>query len=391
MSSERRSLRGGSWNDLPVHCRSACRPSNHPAYVDYSIGFRVVRLSQPTRNPMSQISRLLRGGSWYGSPRSCRSACRSKLHPAFSYFVIGFRVVRLPQPTPSIMSQILRVLRGGSCLDFPVHCRSACRLSNHPAYAYYSIGFRVVRLPQPTLRIMARISRLLRGNSWFSIPQYCRSAYRIRNHPAYSIDIAGFRVASQDSPVTAIAMVKIPAGNFLMGSPTSEESHFTSESPQHEVNLGSFWMSQTPITQAQWVSVMGANPSHFKGNDLPVEQVSWHDAMEFCRRLSEQTGHIYTLPSEAQWEYACRAGTTTPFYFGNTITPDQANYDGNYTYNGGPRGEYRRQTTPVGMFPPNDWGLYDMHGNVWEWCLDTWHPNYEGAPADGSAWEGGDE
>jgi formylglycine-generating enzyme required for sulfatase activity len=336
MFSKERLLRGGSWYGFPVHCRSAYRSSNRPAYADCSIGFRVVRL--PTRNPMSQASRLVRGGSWLSLPVNCRSAFRNNRHPASANDLIGFRVVR--QPTLSIMAQILRVLRGGS---------------------------------------------------WCSKPRSCRSAFRSRGRPALSDGSVGFRVASQDSPVTAIEMVEIPAGNFLMGSPTSEESHFTSESLQHEVNLGAFWMSKFPITQAQWVRVMGASPSHFKGDNLPVEQVSWHDAMDFCRRLSEQTGHIYTLPSEAQWEYACRAGTTTPFYFGETITPDQANYDGNYTYNGGPRGEYRQRTTPVGMFPPNAWGLYDMHGNVWEWCLDEWHPNYEGAPVDGSAWEGGNE
>jgi formylglycine-generating enzyme required for sulfatase activity len=108
--------------------------------------------------------------------------------------------------------------------------------------------------------------------------------------------------------------------------------------------------------------------------------------MEFCHRLSQRTGKNYTLPSEAQWEYACRAGTTTPFYFGATISTDAANYDGNYTYDQGDRGIYREQTTDVASFPANSWGLYDMHANVWEWCLDEWHNSYEGAPADGSAW-----
>jgi formylglycine-generating enzyme required for sulfatase activity len=117
-----------------------------------------------------------------------------------------------------------------------------------------------------------------------------------------------------------------------------------------------------------------------------VEQVSWDDAVEFCQRLSKHTGREYRLPSEAEWEYACRAGTTTPFHFGSTITPDLANYDGNYTYGAGPKGKYREQTTDVGSLPPNALGLYDMHGNVWEWCLDHWHDTYEGAPTDGSAW-----
>ena len=123
-----------------------------------------------------------------------------------------------------------------------------------------------------------------------------------------------------------------------------------------------------------------------------MEQVSWEEAMEFCRRLSQRTELSYTLPSEAQWEYACRAGTTTPFAFGDTLTPDLANYDGNYTYGSGPKGTYREKTTDVGSFLANAWGLQDMHGNVWEWCLDHWHENYQGAPSDGTPWvNGGDE
>jgi formylglycine-generating enzyme required for sulfatase activity len=124
----------------------------------------------------------------------------------------------------------------------------------------------------------------------------------------------------------------------------------------------------------------------------PVVGVNWFDAVRYVRWLSEATGKSYRLPSEAEWEYACRAGTKTAFSFGDTITTDQANYDGNFTYNGGPRGEYRRGTTPVGAFPANPWGLFDMHGNVWEWVQDVVHDNYDGAPLDGSAWdEGGDQ
>ena len=111
--------------------------------------------------------------------------------------------------------------------------------------------------------------------------------------------------------------------------------------------------------------------------------------MEFCRRLSQRTKLYYTLPSEAQWEYACRAGSTTPFAFGDTLTPDFANFNGIVTYGSGPKGQYRQQTTEVGSFPANAWGLQDMHGNVWEWCVDPWHDSYRGAPADGSAWTAG--
>jgi formylglycine-generating enzyme required for sulfatase activity len=132
------------------------------------------------------------------------------------------------------------------------------------------------------------------------------------------------------------------------------------------------------------------NPSRFKGDDRPVERISWYDALEFCARLNFRINFTaerdYRFPSEAVWEYACRAGTTTPFYFGETITTDLANYRGNSTYGNAPQGEYRKETTTVGSFPPNAFGFYDLHGNVWEWCGDTWHDNYQGAPKDGSAW-----
>jgi formylglycine-generating enzyme required for sulfatase activity len=196
-----------------------------------------------------------------------------------------------------------------------------------------------------------------------------------------------------------IPMVYIPAGSFLMGSPENEPERFHDEGPQHEVTLGAFFMAKTLITQAQWREVAGwekvehdlnPDPSHFKGDQRPVEQVSWFDAMEFCHRLSQRTGRCYALPSEAQWEYACRGGSTTPFHFGATLTPDLANYDGNYVYGSGPKGQYRQQTTDVASFPANPWGLHDMHGNVWEWCLDKYHRNYNEAPTDGSAWAEGD-
>jgi formylglycine-generating enzyme required for sulfatase activity len=234
-------------------------------------------------------------------------------------------------------------------------------------------------------------------------------------------------IAEQADPL-ALTLVQIPAGSFLMGSPPDEPERFDSEGPQHEVTLASFFISQTPITQAQWLAVaewqspegekwereLKANPSRFQPKDeadekkesygsfrllegeassdqRPVEQVSWEDAMEFCRRLSQRTGRHYTLPSEAQWEYACQAGKSTPFAFGDTITPELANYDWTYTYGNGPKGKNRKQTTPVGMFPANAWGLQDMHGNVREWCLDDWHGSYEGAPVNGSAWVDGAE
>ncbi|MEM8716793.1 MAG: SUMF1/EgtB/PvdO family nonheme iron enzyme [Cyanobacteria bacterium P01_A01_bin.3] len=198
-----------------------------------------------------------------------------------------------------------------------------------------------------------------------------------------------------------MGMVNIPAGNFLMGSPQSEESREDGEGPQREVIVPSFWMGLFQVTQAQWQAVaelpkverdLNSDPSSFKGEELPVVQINRWQVKEFCERLSATTGCTYRLPSEAEWEYACRAGTTTPFHFGETITTDLANYNGFFRFASGPRGESRRQTTPVGSFGvANGFGLYDMHGNVWEWCEDVWHENYEGVPLGGSPWiEGGD-
>jgi formylglycine-generating enzyme required for sulfatase activity len=188
-----------------------------------------------------------------------------------------------------------------------------------------------------------------------------------------------------DDNVT-LEMVLIPAGYFKMGSPPSENNRKSNEEPQYTVKMPTFFMSKFAITQEQYQQVMGSNPSRFNGMKRPVESVSWNDAMEFCKGLSQKTGRTYRLPSEAEWEYACRADTTMPFHFGETITADLANYNSDSTYASGPKGENRKQTTEVGSFPPNAFGLYDMHGNVWEWCEDTWHDNYIGAPTDGSPW-----
>jgi formylglycine-generating enzyme required for sulfatase activity len=163
--------------------------------------------------------------------------------------------------------------------------------------------------------------------------------------------------------------VLIPAGKFMMGSPKSEAGRSDSEDTQHGVTIAApFYLGKYEVTQGEWKAVMGSNPSMFKGDDrLPVEGVSWDDCQEFITRLNaKKDGYVYRLPSEAEWEYACRAGTATAFSFGETITAEQVNYDGNYPYGNAPKGEYRGKTTRVGSFPPNAWGLYDMHGNVWE-------------------------
>jgi formylglycine-generating enzyme required for sulfatase activity/tRNA A-37 threonylcarbamoyl transferase component Bud32 len=204
------------------------------------------------------------------------------------------------------------------------------------------------------------------------------SIIKKRNHSAnYFVEDLGNGVK--------LEMVEIPAGTFYMGSPENEVGRNDSEGPQHQVNVPNFFIGKYPLTQAQYQAIIGNNPAHFKGNNRPVERVSWNNAVAFCQKLSQKTGKNYKLPSEAQWEYACRAGTTTPFYFGESITPDLVNYDGNGVYAAAPKGQYRKQTTDVGTFPPNAFGLYDMHGNVWEWCEDDWQENYINAPVNGSA------
>jgi formylglycine-generating enzyme required for sulfatase activity len=216
-------------------------------------------------------------------------------------------------------------------------------------------------------------------------------------------------------------MVSIPGGSFTMGSPVDEPERQGNEGPQHHVTLPPFFISASPVTQAQWSAVVLAHPdqirrnldpnsSFFKGIDLPVESITWHQAEEFCLRLTAITGRAYRLPSEAEWEYSCRAGTMGPFHFGPTITPELANYCGtggavcgesdgksvasdvyggesykSGAYGEGPTGVFRGKTTPPGTFPPNRFGLYDMHGNIWEYCQDVWSANYADVPVDGSA------
>ena len=195
-----------------------------------------------------------------------------------------------------------------------------------------------------------------------------------------------------------LELVQIPGGSFEMGTPAG--AGYDDERPQHRVSVMPFLMGQMPVTQGQWRAVsalprverdLKPDPSRFKGAKRPVEQISWDEAEEFCRRLTKHSGREYRLPSEAEWEYACRARTTSAFYFGETLTSEIANYNATYTYGQGPKGKYRKETTEVGSFPANGFSLYDMHGNVWEWCQDYWHGSYEGAPSDGSAWvTGGD-
>lgn len=184
-------------------------------------------------------------------------------------------------------------------------------------------------------------------------------------------------------------MLVIPPGAFKMGSLPHHGNN--DEHPQHFVAIKSFLMSKFLITQGQWRAILGKlPPCRFKADQLPVERVSWEDAIRFCKQLSKKTARDHYLPSETQWEYACRAGTDTPFSFGETLTVNVANFNGEHTFRDEPRGFYFHSTSEEGKFPPNAFGLYDMHGNLWEWCTDTWLDDYYSSPRDESSYQNKD-
>ena len=183
-----------------------------------------------------------------------------------------------------------------------------------------------------------------------------------------------------------LEMAFIPGGIFRMGSPGQQG--YEDEHPQHIVSVAPFWLGRQTVTQEQWLTVMKKlPPCRFKGAHLPVDNVSAEDARQLCSRLAKKTGRPYRLPAEAEWEYACRAGSGSPFHFGDTLTTDLANYVGEHIFLSEPKGIYRHTTTEAGCFPPNAFGLFDMHGNLWEWCADAWHDDYQGAPFYSSVWD----
>ena len=210
-----------------------------------------------------------------------------------------------------------------------------------------------------------------------------------------TIDLSGREIERRPGDATAakidlgnglsIEMLCIPGGLYQMGSPAY--AGYPDEHPLHIVNIAPFWLGRGQVTQRQWLAVMGKLPAcRFKGPDTPIDNISWLDSQEFCKRLAKKAGTPLRLPSEAEWEYACRAGTSTPFAFGPTLTTGLSNYVGEHIFAQEPAGIYRHGPTPAGTFAPNAFGLEDMHGNLWEWCQDSWHEDYTGASAGSGAW-----
>ncbi|HJU55821.1 MAG TPA: SUMF1/EgtB/PvdO family nonheme iron enzyme, partial [Pyrinomonadaceae bacterium] len=269
----------------------------------------------------------------------------------------------------------------GTGVPYEPQPRSAGPVRRKSPILLIVLGVVAVAVVVATLLVMRNIRRnrrLARMSNTEATPSSGAAATTRLGGPAYSENLNG----------VPLDMVLVLGGTFEMGAAGDEGPY---ERPRHRVTVPNFYMGRYEVTQAQWRAVMGTQPFGFKGDGLPAERISWDDAVEFCQKLSAMTGLEYRLPTEAEWEYACRARTTTAFAYGDSLGSKQANFNGDYPYGTAARDDFLQRTTPVGYFKPNGFGLFDMHGNVTEWTADTFHVNYEGAPADGSAWvEGGD-
>ncbi|MGF1486847.1 MAG: SUMF1/EgtB/PvdO family nonheme iron enzyme [Prochloraceae cyanobacterium] len=388
--------RGIVHRDLKPENIICCHYDGNYVLIDFGIA--------KVLNPFSKDTSTSLGSLGYAAPEQIVEGKATPASDLFSLGVSCFHLLSGVHPKELFMCNGYSwVERWNNSLDRPVSQNFAKILSKllqkDTNKRYQKAEQALEDLENPENGILTKLDDSIPSNSMIiDIPQLNKFEFETITVDSFgnTIDYARHQTSyyneELDEKIT-LDMVSIPGGDFLMGSKSDLASR--SERPQHKVKVESFFMSKFPITQAQWAAIaalpqvnreLNLNPSEFTGDNRPVENVSWYDAVEFCQRLSRETGRKYRLPSEAEWEYACRAGTDTPFYFGETITADLANYDSNYAYASETTVKYRGETTPVGIFPPNAFGLYDMHGLVYEWCIDTWHKNYQGAPDDGSAW-----
>ena len=356
-------------------------------------------VTDPLGSTEAGALRVIRGGSWFGDARLCRSACRSWRDPGFRGDLLGFRPCRVQV---SQAGQAAQPATFGAAAQAERADRRKGRGEaveiNLPSTQNPTVE---QAIPNFDGQLLLRTDREKLTLQRFNKPRWASAMGRDQ----FSL-WAEFTIKTGQVSVTQ-RMRWIPPGQFLMGSPEDEPERMDQESPQHAVVISKgYWLFDTAVTQELWVAVMGDNPSQFQKEKTvkklfrkqtqremkakhPVEKISREDCQQFFEKINNLISDLQLeLPSEAQWEYACRAGTTTPFSFGENITPDQVNYHGNYPYKNGEKGEYRKKTVAVKSFSPNPWGLYEMHGNVWEWVADAWHENYEGVPEDGSVWEG---
>jgi len=291
-----------------------------------------------------------------------------------------------------------RVLRGGSWFYSPRFLRSASRDRGDAGYRHYDLGFRLASdTPEtPDSRVGPRDATVRAGGDSVKSPDQSSKGWPDRSPGVSAADITEPTLLMPRFDFEP-PMIALPGGQFQMGSPEDEPERSSDESPRHPVRLAPFAIGQTEVTFAQYdafCTATGRQPPDDRGwgrGQRPVINVSWEDAVAYAVWLSNETGATYRLPTEAEWEYAARAGTTTPFWTGHCIKTEQASYDGNYDYAGcgAKTGVYRKQTVPVGSLPANPWGLHEVHGNVWEWVQDPYHDSYQSAPSDGRAWEAG--
>jgi formylglycine-generating enzyme required for sulfatase activity len=289
-------------------------------------------------------NRVLRGGSWHSELGCCRADDRCGSEPDYRDSEVGFRVVLHRSEETGQQERELPVFRqGGEALLRPIVLDAYDRSQGHSGPDAAIFNAVCVQQHIPAARAIQIVKE--EWERWW------------KAHPPKP-------PASIFSNSLDMKFAWMPPGSFLMGCPYGENGD-ADEKPQQKVTLTrGFWLGVHPVTQGQWKAVMGGNPSHFKGDDLPMEEVSWDDCQEFCKKLTRKDGQIYRLPTEAEWEYACRAGTRSAYAFGDSLSADQANF-----------GENLGKTSKVGSYPANAWGLFDMHGNVLEWCAD-WFGRY---------------